>query len=386
MFSACTTETRKNSSVIVDSFAKSKEARVIPHEFPFKSNQASADLLASVNDPFYTRNWGIKAVSASQAWLIEKGKKNIVVAVIDTGADIHHEDLKGNFWKNPGETGLDKNGKSKKTNGLDDDGNGYIDDVNGWNFVANNSDLKDNDGHGTHISGIISARVDNKKGVVGIAPNVPVMVLKYYDPKFSGSYDPLESSLKAIEYAINNGANIINYSGGGNGFSARELRVLKKAERKGILVVTAAGNGSSNADDYPFYPASYRLSNIVSVASVDKKGSLLQSSNYGVSTVDIAAPGDEIYSTFPGNKYGYKTGTSQATAFVTGAAALIMSKFVNIKIAKVKEKILKTIKPIKNLQKKIKTAGVLDVASSLIPEVNDMNSKFVSKAMLVLKK
>ena len=131
------------------------------------------------NDPAITQAWGLKKTNAPKAWAINKGSKDVIVAIIDTGADVNHEDLKNNIWKNPGETGLDSQGRDKATNGIDDDNNGYIDDVNGWNFVSNNNNLTDNHGHGTHIAGIIGAEADNGKGISGVSPNVSMMILKY---------------------------------------------------------------------------------------------------------------------------------------------------------------------------------------------------------------
>lgn len=276
------------------------------------------------NDPNMSEKWGLKLTNSSNAWKITQGSKDIVIAVIDTGIDKNHEDLKENLWINKGETGLDKKGKDKATNGIDDDKNGYVDDVHGWNFVGNDHSLVDNHGHGTHISGILGAVGGNGKGVSGVSPEVSIMTLKYYDPKAPG-VNNLENTVKAIHYAVENGANIINYSGGGLEFSAQEKKAIEKAEKKGILFVAAAGNERSNSDKLKYYPADYNLENIISVTAIDTTKNILPSSNYGVITVDIAAPGKEIYSTLPNGRYGYMTGTSQATAFVSGVAALIMA-------------------------------------------------------------
>lgn len=277
-----------------------------------------------INDPNMAEKWGLKLTDSSSAWKITQGSKKIIVAVIDTGIDIKHEDLTSNLWKHPGETGKDKNGKDKATNGIDDDGNGYVDDVYGWNFVANNNSLTDNHGHGTHISGILGAVGGNNKGISGVSPKVSIMSLKYFDPKEIGTNN-LENTVKAIHYAIENGAKIINYSGGGTEFSKKEKEAIKRAQRKGILFVAAAGNEKSNSDEKKYYPADYDLDNIISVTAIDPNQNILPSSNYGKVTVDIAAPGKNIYSTLPNGKYGRMTGTSQATAFVTGVASLIMA-------------------------------------------------------------
>ncbi len=282
------------------------------------------DVSVLLNDPAMNQKWGLVQNQIGKAWGISQGSKKIKVAVIDTGIDVNHEDLKENLWKNPGETGFDGSGKDKSSNKIDDDGNGFVDDVFGWNFVRNNNDLSDNHGHGTHIAGIIGAVGGNGKGISGVSPEISLMILKYYDPKGFGE-DNLKNTIKAIHYAIDNGAHIINYSGGGLEFSADEKAAVEKARKRGILFVAAAGNERSNSDINKYYPADYSLDNIISVTAVDSQTQVLPSSNYGVLTVDIGAPGNNIYSTLPDNKYGYMTGTSQATAYVSGVAALVLA-------------------------------------------------------------
>lgn len=279
-------------------------------------------------DPALSKKWGLKLTDSAKAWQKHKalGSRDIVVAVIDTGIDSKHPDLKNNLWKNPGETGKDKNGRDKATNGIDDDKNGYIDDVHGWNFAGNNQQLADNHGHGTHIAGIIGAEGGNGIGVSGVSPRVSLMVLKYYDPKAPG-HNNLMNTVRAINYAVQMKAHIINYSGGGLEKSSVEYKAVQKAQRKGILFVAAAGNERSNSDVRGYYPADYNLDNIISVTAIDSKKSVLPTSNYGRLSVDIAAPGHDILSTLPQGQYGKMTGTSQATAFVSGVAALLMSQF-----------------------------------------------------------
>jgi subtilisin family serine protease len=317
-----------------------------------------------MNDPAISQAWGLKKSDAARAWDVSQGSKKIVVAVIDTGADVGHEDLKNNFWQNPGESGLDAKGNSKTSNGVDDDGNGFVDDVNGWNFVANNSSLTDNHGHGTHIAGIIGAEAGNGKGIAGIAPQVSLMILKYYDPKVPNT-DNLKNTVNAIRYAIKMKANIINYSGGGTEFSQEEHDAIEEARRQGILFVAAAGNERSNSDNHHYYPADYGLSNIISVTAIDPSTEVLSSSNYGTETVDIAAPGQNILSTLPGSAYGMMTGTSQATAFVTGAAVLVMAKKENFDPEEVKKYILSTGDAKSSLIAKTRTARQLNLYNSL---------------------
>ncbi len=226
-----------------------------------------------------------------------KLEKKIVVAVIDTGVDVDHNDIKEHLW-------VSRDGKT-----------------NGWNFVDNNNVLTDNVGHGTHIAGIIASS----------SSNVSLMVLKYYDSRSSSHKNAFDNSLKALRFAIDNKADVINYSGGGTGASIEEFELLKEAESKGIIIVSAAGNDSSDIDLNPYYPASYKLSNIVTVASLDSKGKLSQESNYGHNTVDIAAPGEDVLSSLPGNRHGYLTGTSQATAYIT--SMIVSMKTLNPKLS-----------------------------------------------------
>ncbi len=308
-----------------------------------------------MNDPNIQQAWGLKKSDADKAWEISKGSKRVVVAIIDTGADIKHEDLQGSFWKNPNEI---------PNNGIDDDKNGFIDDVYGWNFVNNDNDLADNHGHGTHIAGIVGAQANNGVGIAGIAPEVSLMILKYYDPKVPNT-DNLRNTVMAIRYATKMGANIINYSGGGTEFSADEKAAIEEARNQGILFVAAAGNERSNSDKHKYYPADYGLSNIISVTAIDPNINVLDSSNYGVETVDIAAPGQNILSTLPGSKYGQMTGTSQATAFVTGAAVLVMAHKNNSDVAEVKKFILSTGDTQVHLLSKTKTARKLNLFKAL---------------------
>lgn len=250
--------------------------------------------------------------------------KPIIIAVIDTGIDLDHPDLRNWIWTNPGESGVDAFGNDKATNGIDDDDNGFVDDLHGWNFIKNNADIRDHHGHGTHVSGLITKYWPDVLSR-GPCPRLQLMVLKYFDQQFLMN-DTLESSIKSFRYAIQNGAKILNFSGGGAKKSKAEEEIIRLAEQKGILLVAAAGNEGSNTDQYHFYPANYPLSNIFSVAALNKENQLLHSSNYGINTVKFAAEGENLKSSLPGGLHGVMTGTSQATALTTGIAALIQMK------------------------------------------------------------
>lgn len=326
-----------------------------------------------LNDPSINEAWGLKMTSAQKAWRLSQGDRKIVVAVIDTGADIRHKDLQANLWTNMGEVGLDSKGRDKSTNGIDDDGNGVIDDVHGWNFVGNNNKLDDNHGHGTHIAGIIGAEGGNGVGISGVSPKVSMMILKYFEPNSSAG-ENLKNTVKAINYAVKMKAHIINYSGGGTEPSTEEKMALKKAEEAGILVVAAAGNERSNSDEHHYYPADYDLSNIVSVTAINPSQKVLDSSNFGTETVDIAAPGYNIISTLPNNRYGHMTGTSQATAFVSGVAALIMAKNPELRKAdQIIKYLTQTGDTDMNLAGKTRFLKRLNSYNALAMQNNDLN-------------
>ena len=215
---------------------------------------------------------------------------------------------------------------------------------------------KDTHGHGTHVAGIIKS----------IFPEVKILALKYYNPKASGQAN-LNSTIKALEFAVEQNVDIINYSGGGPEASSKELEILKKAEAKGILIIAAAGNESSNIDkkQHAYYPASYGLSNIITVAAVDKNNDIISASNWGSKTVDIAAPGHRIRSAIPKNAAGYMTGTSQATAFVTGVVALIQSQYTQFNAQQIKNIILSSSLKTQSLKRKTLSGGRLHAARAL---------------------
>jgi thermitase len=287
------------------------------------------------------QSWGHQSqfgVEAEKAWALVKDKcqnSGVIVAVIDTGIDPNHPDLKNSLWKNTKEIA----GKA----GQDSDKNGFIDDKHGWDFVTQSGRLVDTHGHGTHIAGIIGAKAASPTGYNGVCPGVQIMSLRYYNERASG-VENLRNTIRAIEYAVANGAHIINYSGGGAEFSHPEMQALKKAEAKGVLVVAAAGNERSNADIKHYYPAAYDLANMLSITAINQTGQVLPSSNWGVQKVQLAAPGNSILSTLPGSAYGFMTGTSQATAFVSGIAALMLSTNRNLTVADLKSKITQSAK------------------------------------------
>lgn len=266
------------------------------------------------NDPKFPRLWGMTKIAAPAAWEKSIGSPEVVLAVMDTGVDYRHEDLAANMWRNPGEI---------PANGVDDDGNGFVDDVYGYDFSAGkdggtDGDPMDIETHGTHIAGIMAAVGDNGRGVCGVNWNAKVMALKSFRPD-GFLYD--SDAIAAIEYAVlmkrNYGVNLvaINASFGGTGDNPLQKDAIAEAGSQGIILVCAAGNDGVDGDQTPFYPAGYDLPNIISVAASDGDDRLADFSNYGANSVDIAAPGTNILSTFPSGKGLTGTLLSGASAY-----------------------------------------------------------------------
>lgn len=324
----------------------------------------------AVSDPYYKNLWGLKNtgqvingvtgkagidIKAETAWLKTKGRTSTVIAVIDTGVDISHPDLKDNIWKNTGEVPND---------GIDNDKNGYIDDVNGWNFFDGNNDVfysADEDYHGTHVAGTIAGKA-NTIGVIGVAPNVKIMPLKFIGPGYGYTSD----AIKAVSYAKGKGVKISNNSWGGGAYSQALYDAIKYSNS---LFVASAGNDGKNNDTTPSYPASYNLSNILSVAAINNTGNLASFSNYGATSVDVAAPGVSIFSTFPVSfsygAYGYLDGTSMAAPHVTGTAALVTAIYTYQSPTQIKDTIMKTVTKLSSLTGKTVTGGLVNAGAAV---------------------
>ncbi|MGE7764366.1 S8 family serine peptidase [Peribacillus sp. NPDC096540] len=244
--------------------------------------------MESPNDPAYIDQWHHKTLGTQAAWTKSMGSKEMVVAIIDDGIDYNHEDLKGKI-DHP------------------------------YDAVRNRKNIVPKGEHGTHIAGIIAGSANNGLGGTGVAPNTKVMPINV----FNGEYAETADIIEAIHYAVQQGADIINMSLGDTHYSEALNKAVQEAYSKGILIVAAAGNeGDMGKSVQRVYPAAY--SHVISVAATDSKDKRTSYSNYH-STVDIAAPGDYILSTLPGNRYGWMSGTSMATPMVAGVAALIWS-------------------------------------------------------------
>jgi len=322
------------------------------------------------NDPSYGSQYHHKNISSLAAWEVNTGDKEVVVAVIDTGVNYNHPDLAPNYWTNPGESGLDANGKDKRSNGVDDDANGYVDDFRGWNFVKNNNDPMDDHGHGTHCAGIIGAKGNNGLNVVGVNWDVSIVGLKFIDGK-TGEGDT-EGALKSIEYANKMGIPVTNNSWGGQvdgTYDPNEPDALKEviaaAGEQGFLFVAAAGNDGSNNDKKATLPASYDLDNIIAVAATGTTDAMAGFSSYGLTTVDIAAPGSNVLSTWLNKGTQKLSGTSMAAPVVAGAAALLKASHPTWTAKEIKARLLETVDPVSSLKSKILSGGRLNVGRAI---------------------
>ena len=282
------------------------------------------------------------------------------VAVIDSGVDLAHPDLAANAWRNPGESG-----SGRESNGLDDDLNGRVDDWRGWDFVAGDSDPADENGHGTHVAGTIAALRGNGVGVAGVADGSRLMALRVLNAQGTGS---VAGVILAYGYAARAGAKVVNLSLGSSSASQAESDAI--AANPGVLFVAAAGNGGDDGigddnDLYPEYPCAYPLPNVVCVAASDNRDRLATFSNYGDLSVDLAAPGVDIVSTLPGDRYGWASGTSMATPHVSGAAALLWAASPGASAAQIKSALTAGADPVAAFAGRTVSGGRLNVLSSL---------------------
>ena len=253
-------------------------------------------------------------ISALRAWDVFTGDSTLKIGMIDSGIDYTHPDLAPNVWTNPGEI---------PGNGIDDDGDGYVDDVHGYDFANNDGDPMDDNGHGTHTAGIVAAVGNNGVGVCGVAWRAQLVAIKFLDASGSGT---IADAISGLQYAVTVGCRLTSNSWGGGGPSQALLDAINAAGEAGLLFVAAAGNSHVNMDQVPNYPASYNSPYIISVAATNSRDSLAAFSNYGANSVDLAAPGVNILSTIPGERYALLSGTSMACPMVTGVLALALGE------------------------------------------------------------
>ncbi len=326
------------------------------------------------NDPQLGALWGLNNTGANEpgsssrgvagadaevfpAWNLTRGSRQIKIAVIDTGIDYRHEDLRDNMWVNTAEA----NGRP----GVDDDQNGYVDDIHGYDFANNDGDPMDGNGHGTHCAGTIGAVHDNGLGVAGVMADVSLVGLKFLSDQGSGSTD---NAIKAIDYAIKAGVDIMSNSWGGGGASQALKEVIEKANRAGIIFTAAAGNSGSDNDSRPQYPANYDVENVISVAAHTAQNRLASFSCYGRNTVHVAAPGHNILSSYKNGQYEVLSGTSMATPHVSGALGLLLSYEGAMSPAQVRERLMATSEPAKAYRSRTLAGGRLSTINLLNDE------------------
>lgn len=324
------------------------------------SSQAEAPEARRKPNDLSRRQWGLDNsrgtdIDAPEAWSKTVGRRHNgpVIAVIDTGVDTSHPDLQANLWVNPGEI---------PNNGRDDDGNGVVDDVHGFDAYHQDGTPEDAHGHGTHCAGIIGATGNNRTGITGVNWEARIMPIKIFNNDSETPRTSTSAMLRGVAYAGNNGARLTSNSWGG---PSRRRSLERAFSSSRAFHLMGAGNDSQDNDSKPFYPASYRVNNSLSVASVTSGGSLSSFSNFGDQSVDLAAPGSSIYSTLPGGRYGSKSGTSMATPFVTGVAGLLLSLAPGLSNAQIKSLLERGVEPKRSLQEKTVTGGVVNADNSL---------------------
>ncbi len=322
--------------------------------------------IGTPNDPSYSQLWGLDNtgqtvsgtsgtsgadIKAEEAWAVTTGSNSVVVGVVDSGIDYTHPDLAANIWNNPGGVG------------------GCAAGTHGYNAVTRTCDPKDDNNHGSHVSGTIGGVGNNGVGVVGVNWTTSIMGLKFLNAAGSGF---TSDAIAAIEFAVQAkiaGVNVrvLNNSWGGGGFSQALLDEINKAGANGILFVAAAGNSSANVDGAASYPCRYTAANLVCVAATDQNDGLAWFSNYGSASVDLGAPGTNIMSTIAGGGYAYYQGTSMATPHVTGAAALVLSApgQGSLTVGQLKSAILNNVDPVPSLAGKTLTGGRLNVCKAI---------------------
>lgn len=300
----------------------------------------------AVKDPDLAQAWGLSKIQATEAWNLQPGSREIIVADIDTGIDYTHPDLVNNLWHNP-----------RPTNG----------DVIGYDFANKDPMPFDDQSHGTHTAGTIGATGGNGIGVSGVAQNVSIMAIKFITAAGSGT---TSDAIESIDYAIKHKARVMSNSWGGESDGGEEDKALTEAvDRAGaadILFVAAAGNDGTDNDVRPMLPASIKSANVLTVASSTNRDTKSFFSNTGLKTVHVAAPGSNIYSTIPGGKYELLSGTSMACPHVAGLAALILSERPDLTAVQVKEIIMTTVDPVAAFSGKIATGGRVNARAALL--------------------
>ena len=303
------------------------------------------------------QNGGVAGVDlgALSAWDTTTGAADVIVAVIDTGIRYTHQDLVGQMWANPDEV---------PGNGVDDDGDGYVDNIYGIDAVNGDGDPMDDNSHGTHCAGTIGAAANDGYDHVGVAWDVQLMACKFLS---ADGWGYVSGAVRCIDFAVAEGARVLSNSWGGGGHSQALYDAIARARDAGVLFVAAAGNSATDTDSQPHYPSGYDLDNIISVAAVDRRGDLASWSNFGRNTVDLGAPGVDIYSTVAASdsSYAYYSGTSMAAPHVSGVAALVWATDENLGSAVVRARLLNTTNPLNALDGRTATGGMVHAVQAV---------------------
>jgi len=293
------------------------------------------------NDPSYSQQWGLSrqgGIDAPAAWAATTGDPATIVAIVDTGIDTTHPEFAGRLWTNP------------------------ADGSHGYNFITNTTDPTDDNGHGSHVAGIIAATGNDGIGVAGVNWRARIMALKFLDASGHGS---TSAAIAAIEFAADHGARVINASWGSGTGDPALASAITYAGTKGAVFVAAAGNAGTDNDASPFYPASFHLANMLTVAAVDESGGLAGFSNYGATSVDVGAPGANVYSTFKSGGYANMSGTSMAAPFVSGVVSLVAGLLPDATAAQLVEAVRAGVRPLASLAGKTVTGGIVSAPGAV---------------------
>jgi len=346
----------------IESINSLSEVEYAEPDYIVKAVEIPDDIDSQIPRLSEDHSWGLLNISANTAWDITTGSEDVVVAIIDSGIDYEHQDLSENIWINRAE---DINGDGFCTvddeDGKDQDGNGYTDDCVGWNFVSGNNDPYDDLDHGTHVAGIVGGI--GFEEVYGVSRVLKLMAVKFIA---SDGYGSTSNAISAIMYAVKNGARILNNSWGGANYSRSLKDAIAYSNEQEALFVAAAGNSGENNDLYPHYPSNYSVVNVLSVGASDAWNDMPYFSNFGYDSVDVVAPGIFIYSTVSNNSYSIFSGTSMATPFASGVAALVLAENPGMSTFDLKRVVMESTDKFSYLSGKILTGGRINANSALV--------------------
>ncbi|HNW58821.1 MAG TPA: S8 family peptidase [bacterium] len=348
------------------------------------------------NDPSFSKLWGLNNsgqtggsadadIDAPEAWEVATGSPTVLVGIIDSGIDYRHADLQANLYTNPGEDAWSNPNDPSTGNGIDDDGNGLIDDWKGYDFYTDSNNPYDENGHGTHVAGIVGAVGNNSLGIVGVCWKVRLLGIRFLDASGNGN---VGDAIEGIQYGVQMGVRVFNNSWGGADKSTFLEQAVELAHTHNALFVAAAGNDGVNTDTSPEYPACLETANVISVAASDHGDqralwgddnsdnnndcgfscsnavAAVPGSNYGPQSVDLAAPGKDIYSTVPGG-YAVFSGTSMAAPYVSGAAALLLARNPTLTDLQLKQQLLNSVDPLSAFSGLTVSGGRLNLQKAL---------------------